>query len=93
MNSGEILYSAGGNDECYTPAYGVEPILKYIPKGAVVWCPFDTKDSEFVKQISKTNKVIATHLRGGAGLFLLRAKGALGRYRFKSTFYRKAESL
>lgn len=65
MNSGEILYSAGGNDECYTPAYGVEPILKYIPKGAVVWCPFDTKDSEFVKQISKTNKVIATHLRGG----------------------------
>ena len=92
MNSGEILYSAGGNDECYTPAYGVEPILKYIPKGAVVWCPFDTKDSEFVKQISKTNKVIATHLRG-ARLFLLRTKGALGHYRLKSTFYRKAASL
>ena len=93
MNSGAILYSAGGNDECYTPAYGVEPILKYIPKGAVVWCPFDTKDSEFVKQISKTNKVIVTHLRGGAGLFLLRAKGALGHYRFKSAIHRQAKSL
>jgi hypothetical protein len=69
MNSGEILYSAGGNDECYTPAYGVEPILKYIPKGAVVWCPFDTKDSEFVKKISKTNKVIATHLSKGQDFF------------------------
>lgn len=74
MNSGEILYSAGGNDECYTPAYGVEPILKYIPKGAVVWCPFDTKDSEFVRQISKTNKVIATHLRGGQDFFCFEPK-------------------
>lgn len=37
----EILYSAGNNDECYTPAYGVKPILKYIPKDWVVWCPFD----------------------------------------------------
>ena len=65
MTSQDILYSKGKNDECYTPAYGVEPILKYIPKGAVVWCPFDTKDSEFVKQISKEHKVIASHIRGG----------------------------
>ena len=21
--------------------YGVKPIIKYIPKDAVVWCPFD----------------------------------------------------
>lgn len=65
MTSQEVFYSKGKNDECYTPGYGVKPILKYIPKGAVVWCPFDTPESEFVKQISKTNKVIASHIWGG----------------------------
>ena len=69
MNSGEILYSEGKNDECYTPAYGVEPILKYIPENAVVWCPFDTEESEFVKQISKTHKVIKSHIKDGQDFY------------------------
>jgi hypothetical protein len=51
MDSKSILYSNGKNDECYTPRYGVLPILKYIPKDAIVWCPFDTEESEFVKNI------------------------------------------
>jgi hypothetical protein len=59
------LYSKGKNDECYTPAYGVTPILKYIPKNAKVWCPFDTEDSEFVKQISQTNSVVHSHIDNG----------------------------
>ena len=42
------MFSGGNNDECYTPDYGVKPILKYIPKDAIVWCPFDTEESEFV---------------------------------------------
>lgn len=33
MNSKDILYSKGNNDECMTPDYGVTPILKYIPSG------------------------------------------------------------
>lgn len=65
MKSNEILYSKGKNDECYTPDYGVKPILKYIPEGAVVRCPFDTGNSQFVKQISRTNKVIASHINEG----------------------------
>lgn len=65
FDSGKLMYSAGDNDECYTPAYGVTPILKYIPKDAVVWCPFDTIDSEFVKQISKQNEVVFTHINYG----------------------------
>lgn len=65
----ESLYSEGNNNECYTPAYGVEPILKYIPKGWVVWCPFDTADSQFVKLISKTNKVIHSHIAEGKDFF------------------------
>ena len=51
IDSQKVLYSAGANDECYTPAYGVRPILKYIPKDWVVWCPFDTEESEYVKLI------------------------------------------
>ena len=62
MNSGEILYSKGKNDECYTPIEGVLPILKYIPKDKIIWCPFDTEKSNFVKEISKTNKVIKSHI-------------------------------
>ena len=62
MISSKILYNKTGTDESYTPAYAVAPILKYIPRGAVVWCPFDTNESEFVKQILKKNKVIASHL-------------------------------
>lgn len=69
MNSKEILYSGGNNDECYTPKYGVEPILKYITKyerdvyrnggfdkfkrKMIVWLPFDKYFSEFYIQISK----------------------------------------
>lgn len=62
MKSGEILYSKGSNDECYTPAYGVKPILKYIPKDTIVWCPFDKNNSEFVQQIQRTNPVVFSHI-------------------------------
>jgi hypothetical protein len=65
MNPTETMYSRGKNDECYTPAYGVTPIIKYIPKDAVVWCPFDKVQSQFVQQITKTNKVIISHIDNG----------------------------
>jgi hypothetical protein len=65
IDSGKVLYSAGNNDECYTPDYGVKPILEYIPEGATVWCPFDKENSEFVRLISKQNKVIHSHLDSG----------------------------
>ena len=50
INSKKLMYSKGNNDECYTPDYGVEPILEFIPEDAIVWCPFDDETSEFVKQ-------------------------------------------
>ena len=70
MDSKKLMYSKGNNDECYTPAYGVEPILEYIPTGATVWCPFDKESSEFVKQISRTNKVVHSHIDTGQDFFL-----------------------
>jgi hypothetical protein len=70
IDSKKVLYSPGSNDECTTLAYAVKPILKYIPKSAVVWCPFDTEDSEFVKQIrSNGNKVIHSHISGGKNFY------------------------
>ena len=64
-----LYKTRGKNDERYTPEYGVKPILKYIPEGAVVWCPFDTRESEFVKLISKQNKVIASHKNHGQDFY------------------------
>ena len=69
IDSSAVLYSGGNNDECYTPDYAVQPILEYIPKDVTVWCPFDTEESQFVKQISKTNPVTYSHLDKGQDFF------------------------
>lgn len=67
MDSKNILYSEWSNDECYTPRYGVIPIVKYLPKDKIIWCPFDTKESEFVKVLTdEWFKVVFSHIsRGG----------------------------
>ena len=65
----KLMWTGGRNDECYTPSYAVTPILEYIPKDKVIWCPFDTEESEFVKQISQTNKVIHSHIHEGKNFF------------------------
>lgn len=69
IDSKKVLYAKSGNDEAYTPSYGVTPILKYIPKDAVVWCPFDTEESEFVRQISQQNSVVYSHINEGKDFF------------------------
>ena len=65
IDSKKVMYSNGGGDEAYTPAYGVVPILKYIPEGAIIWCPFDKKESEFVQQIGEQNEVFYSHIDDG----------------------------
>lgn len=75
MDSQNILYSKGKNDECLTLHYAVKPILKYIPKDFIVWCPFDLETSEFVKQIrANGNKVIATHIINGQDFYTYEPK-------------------
>lgn len=70
IQSNKILYSKGNNDECYTPEYGVKPILKFIPKEWVVWCPFDKEDSEFVKVFTNAGyKVIYSHIDNGQDFY------------------------
>ncbi len=74
IDSKKVLYSKTGNDEAYTPVYGVTPILKYIPKDAIVWCPFDTEESNFVKLISKQNIVTFSHISTGEDFFTYEPK-------------------
>lgn len=62
---GKNVEQKGNNDECPTPPEGVHPILEYIPSGAIVWCPFDTEDSHFVKMIGQNNPVIYSHTKYG----------------------------
>jgi len=58
------------SDECYTPRYAVLPILKYISKDKVVWCPFDKKDSEYVQVLKENgNQVIFSHIKDGKDFF------------------------
>ena len=70
QTSREVLYSKGSNDENYTPRYAVEPLLKYIPKDKVIWCPFDTETSEFVKVFTENGyKVIWSHIATGQDFY------------------------
>ena len=62
MDTRKVYYNKVGNDENYTPTNGVIPILKYIPEDAIVWCPFDKDDSNFVKLIGLTNEVVYSHI-------------------------------
>lgn len=57
-------------DEYYTPPILVKPILQYIPVSSTIWCPFDTENSEFVKQFSKRgNNVIYSHIWNNQDFF------------------------
>lgn len=63
------LYS-NPTDEKYTPGYGVLPIIKYIPEGKVIWCPFDTEHSEFVLKFRDAGfKVVYSHICNGQDFF------------------------
>ncbi|MGL5262602.1 MAG: tRNA (adenine-N(6)-)-methyltransferase, partial [Bacteroides sp.] len=62
--------AGSGNDEFYTPYYAVKPILKYIKKRSVIWCPFDTEESIFVKCFKREgHTVINTHISKGEDFF------------------------
>lgn len=61
------------SDEVFTPAYAVEPLVKYL-KGfkpnAIVWCPFDQEWSEYVKIFKKNGfSVIHSHIDDGKNFF------------------------
>ena len=57
-------------DEYYTPSILVEPIIKYLPKDKIIWCPFDTEESEFVILLKENNyNVVYSHIWNGQDFF------------------------
>jgi hypothetical protein len=56
-------------DEYYTKEYAILPLLKYIPKGKTIWCPFDEDSSNFVKLFQREHRVISSHLNKGQDFF------------------------
>lgn len=62
--------AGSGNDEFYTPYYAIKPILKYIAPNSTIWCPFDTKESLYVKTFeNEGHTVIYTHIINGEDFF------------------------
>jgi hypothetical protein len=57
------LVANSGNDEFYTPEYAIDPIMKHIPAGSKIWCPFDTEESLFVQKFSRGGCVTAPTYR------------------------------
>lgn len=64
------IVANSGNDEFYTPCYAIEPLIKYIKPTSVIWCPFDTEQSNFVKLFIKNGfNVISSHIENGIDFF------------------------
>jgi len=57
------IVANSGNDEFYTPKYAIMPILEFLKPNSIIWCPFDTEESLFVKELEKAgHEVIYTHI-------------------------------
>lgn len=57
------IVANSGNDEFYTPKYAITPILKYLKPNSIIWCPFDSEESLFVKVLKdEGHTVINTHI-------------------------------
>lgn len=72
MTNEHLRTSKGKNDECYTPRYGVEPLLEFLEpyKDKIIWCPFDDKTSEFVKVFKEYGyNVVFSHIKYGQDFF------------------------
>lgn len=66
----QIQYQFSKRDEYFTPSYAVYPIMKRLQPGTAIWCPFDTKDSEYVKVFSRNGfRVIYGHIQTGQDFF------------------------
>jgi hypothetical protein len=71
MNIGYLTANkTSSGDEVYTPFYAVNPLLKYIPKDKVIWCPFDEVWSAFYQLFTERGyKVIRSSLKDGKDFF------------------------
>ena len=66
----QIQYKFNKNDEYFTPAYAVYPIMKYLKPNSTIWCPFDKEDSKYVEEFVKNGfNVVYGHIETGQDFF------------------------
>lgn len=64
------LTSDKEDNELYTPYYAVDHIVKYLPKGKIIWLPFDEEWSSFNKRLTELGyKVVRSSLAEGQDFF------------------------
>ncbi len=81
-------------DEYYTPIILVKQIIKYLKPKSIIWCPFDTRNSEFVIAFKQEgHKVIYSHISYGYDFFKCKPKSNYDYIISNPTFTRKLEVL
>lgn len=71
-NISTFMYQSGNNDERYTPEYAVLPLLEFLEpfKNSIIWCPFDKKESEFVKVFTEFGyNITYSHIESGQDFY------------------------
>jgi hypothetical protein len=66
------LSSSPQSDECLTPRYGIEPIVKHLKNKGFkkIWCPFDKEDSLYVRVLKRHGfEVVFSHIEDGEDFF------------------------
>ncbi|MGL5328857.1 MAG: hypothetical protein ACRDD7_06285 [Peptostreptococcaceae bacterium] len=57
-------------DECYSPYYCIDPLLEFIPKNKIIWCPFDEEWSAFYQTFKRGGwNVVRSHIKDGQDFF------------------------
>lgn len=72
VSTSQVFYASSGGNEQWTPRYAVEMIIPFIQhlKGKIIWCPFDTEDSYFVKVLKEHGfNVTYSHISLGQDFF------------------------
>ena len=70
MGSFLKISKSSATDEWYTPKCLVETIVPYLTQFQKTWCPFDRKESNFVKVLKEHGfEVIRSHLSDGKDFF------------------------
>ncbi len=70
MNLKMVKKTFSKNDEMYTPPILVYPITYCLKANSLIWCPFDTESSEFVKILQEEGHTVRfSHINNGQDFF------------------------